>query len=132
MHAGALRGSAWVERFSASYCASWRQEDLPSSRGAAVKLRERLSELQRSTNRSAILVHADALEDGIGARVKKGVELVAAALRVGFALGALGGGFALRGAQDEVPRSTKEGFVSGLLQFGGGAPPLRRCPSSFP
>ncbi|CAJ1419234.1 unnamed protein product [Effrenium voratum] len=75
LHDAALRGQKWMDRFAKAHCDTWEAT-------AFGGLRERLKELKASGQ--VLLVHSDQLEDGIGARFKKALELVAAALLLGF------------------------------------------------
>jgi len=84
LYHGALIGAAWEERFASSYCETWRSVNFSGTEAATKRLRARLKELEASNGLEVLLVHADNLTDGIGARVKKAVELIAMALRVGF------------------------------------------------
>ncbi|CAE8653205.1 unnamed protein product, partial [Polarella glacialis] len=80
----AVIGSAWEERFAARHCKHFEALEFPETASALLGLGRRFEELRRATGGEIILVHADSLQDGIGARFKKAVEFVAAALQIGF------------------------------------------------
>ncbi|CAL1147062.1 unnamed protein product [Cladocopium goreaui] len=81
LHVGALRGDEWMDRFAAKHCVGAREiMDFPKDASAVDALRRQF----RDTTESAVLVHSDELQDGIGARFKKALELTVASLLLGF------------------------------------------------
>eukprot|EP00435_Cladocopium_sp_Y103_P042026 s370_g11.t1 len=81
LHVGALRGDEWMDRFAAKHCVGGREiMDFPKDAAAVDALRRKFQD----NTESALLVHSDELQDGIGARFKKALELTVAALLLGF------------------------------------------------
>jgi len=78
LHMGALRGNEWMNRFAGKHCSSREILDFPKDAQAVEALRQKLR------TSPTILVHSDELQDGIGARFKKALELTVASLLLGF------------------------------------------------
>uniref|UniRef100_A0A7S4VSP7 Uncharacterized protein n=1 Tax=Alexandrium monilatum TaxID=311494 RepID=A0A7S4VSP7_9DINO len=83
LHAAGVAGSTWVNRFAKARCESMAATDIPQSPSQLEGLRTRLQDLEAG-GLWPVLVHADGMEDGIGARFKKALELTSAALHMGF------------------------------------------------
>ncbi|CAK0788302.1 unnamed protein product [Prorocentrum cordatum] len=84
LHAGSIKAPEWVERFASHRCVGAVEVlPFPESATAADSLRTRLRELS-ATGPQPLLVHVDGINDGLGARFKKAIEVVAAALQMGF------------------------------------------------
>lgn len=76
-----LRGPVWRTRAAqAARCSSLEAATFPQTREQLEQLRARV----RGASSRVLLLHADEMEDGIGARFKKALELVAASLVIGF------------------------------------------------
>ena len=72
LHAGALRGDAWMDRFAAHAGCSGREVmDFPKDAKAVEALRKTLTKTQTP---QTILVHSDELQDGLMALDKKTAE----------------------------------------------------------
>eukprot|EP00421_Protoceratium_reticulatum_P051618 CAMPEP_0168457056 /NCGR_PEP_ID=MMETSP0228-20121227/51627_1 /TAXON_ID=133427 /ORGANISM="Protoceratium reticulatum, Strain CCCM 535 (=CCMP 1889)" /LENGTH=248 /DNA_ID=CAMNT_0008472037 /DNA_START=24 /DNA_END=766 /DNA_ORIENTATION=+ len=84
LHAGGVTGEAWISRFKDAYCQTLGTIKFPASADEFEALQTHIAEQEAESGLHAVLVHADSLDDGVGARFKKAVELVAAALRMGF------------------------------------------------
>eukprot|EP00933_Yihiella_yeosuensis_P036392 TRINITY_DN30156_c0_g1_i1.p1 TRINITY_DN30156_c0_g1~~TRINITY_DN30156_c0_g1_i1.p1 ORF type:complete len:539 (+),score=114.23 TRINITY_DN30156_c0_g1_i1:150-1766(+) len=84
LHESSLGGPTWEDRVAAAYCKTWETIEFPETPDSLGHLRAKLANLRREDAMETLFVYADSLEDGIGARFKKGVEMIAAALRIGF------------------------------------------------
>eukprot|EP00929_Paragymnodinium_shiwhaense_P052623 TRINITY_DN26365_c0_g1_i1.p1 TRINITY_DN26365_c0_g1~~TRINITY_DN26365_c0_g1_i1.p1 ORF type:complete len:561 (+),score=58.65 TRINITY_DN26365_c0_g1_i1:225-1907(+) len=74
----------WLKSFLPVHCETFSYIDFPTSSAQLEELRTKLTKLRRNNSLDVGLVHVDAMTDGIGARVKKSLQLIAASLEIGF------------------------------------------------